>query len=145
MSEYTITTCDICAPNGLKPATEFFGTPPDKRYVVAPADYALAKLNWEEQEVGHVCPACVAEQKDRAKRDAEEEAVSQQGVAITLEEGLARLDAEEAKLFTPEAEAKIRATIEERSIDTTYNQWAVLTRSAYEQKRASLRKSFGQG
>jgi hypothetical protein len=148
MSEYIITTCDICAPNGLKPATAAGGDPPKKGYVIAPSDHAIAKLGWEEQEVGHVCPFCIQIQKDRAARDAAEEAVTENGIAISLEEGLAELDAEEAKLFTPEAEVKIRDAIKKANLDAleplTYEKWATDTRELYAAKRTSLRKSFGQ-
>lgn len=136
MSEYNLTLCDICAP-GKIPAL-------NRGYALVEPEYALGKLGWTETDVGHICPACIAEQKERAARDVAEEAQTENGVAITLEEGLAKLDADEAKLMDPETEAKIRAAITERGLSTTYEQWVEETKAQYVISRDSLRKSFGQ-
>lgn len=141
MSEYTITTCDLCMPNGplIREGKLLRGM------VTAEAFVAMRDLGWEEQEVGHVCPTCIKEQAERTARDVAEEAVSQQAIPISLEDGLALLDVEEAKLFTPEAEEKIRAVIKENNLTLSYETWAAQTRGEYLTKRESLRKSFGQG
>ncbi len=124
MSEYNLTLCDLCAP-GKIPAL-------NRGYALVDPEYAITKLGWVEQDVGHVCPVCIKEQGDRAARDAAEEAHSENLIMFTLEQGLA------------EAEAQVRAVIELHKEEASYEHWVERVRAQYEEKRASLRKSYGQ-
>lgn len=140
MSAYNLTLCDICA-LGKIPAM-------NRGYALVEPWYTLEKLGWTETDVGHICPTCIAEQKERAARDLDEEAETRNGVAVSLEEGLAQLDRDEAKLLAPEARAAIETAIATTPpgllLSTTYEEWVQETKQAYAAARTSLRKSFGQ-
>lgn len=139
MSEYNLTLCDICAPGKIITL--------HRGYAFVEPEYALEKLGWVEQEVGHVCSACLKDQEERSARDVAEEAETKNGVAITLEEALLEIDEEEKKLLAPSAYSQYldrASAVAAGYAALSSADFQAEMKKHIEEKRVSIRKSFGQ-
>jgi hypothetical protein len=115
-----VISCDLCAVNSLNwvpPAKSAERLKFLRKKSFPPAGYLVGtvkdalKEGWEEREYGVICPPCIVNEQEQAKRDKEEKAESFVGVpaeALNVEDELQKLDEDEKA-----AEATIAIWIEQ--------------------------------